>query len=129
MPGELVIDIPEPLLRTFHEETEEVLAELERCALDLGAGGDDVALLETMFRSAHTLKGNACCLGFAAMTRVAHHLEDAVAAAIGGRRGGEPALISLVLESLDVLAGLAEAPDASSDDDDVLCARLAAWAR
>jgi two-component system, chemotaxis family, sensor kinase CheA len=102
------MDIPEPLLRTFRDETEELLAELERCALDLDLDGSNhLALLEAMFRCAHTLKGNASCLGFDGMTRLAHQLEEAIAAAIGGARGADPALIRLVLESLDDLACLA----------------------
>jgi len=121
-------DIPEVLLRTFRDETDELLAELERGALDLGAGGDDLALLETMYRGAHTLKGNASCLGFDAMTEVAHHLEGAMSAAIASRRGGDRALIALVLESLDVLGRLATGDEVAAGPVAALGAQLAAWA-
>jgi two-component system, chemotaxis family, sensor kinase CheA len=104
-----MVDIPEPLLRTFRDEAEEVLAELERCTLELDGGGDDLPLLEAMFRCAHTLKGNASCLGFDGMTRLAHKLEEAISSAIGGKKGADPALIRLVLESLDDLARMAAA--------------------
>ena len=103
------IEIPEALLRTFRDETDEVLAELERCALELGGGGAHAPLIEAMFRSAHTLKGNASCLGFDALTRAAHELEETLDAARKSAEAPGPTLITLVLGRLDELRRLSMA--------------------
>jgi two-component system, chemotaxis family, sensor kinase CheA len=101
------MEIPEALLRTFRDETDEVLAELERCALELGGGGAQAPLIESMFRSAHTLKGNASCLGFDALTQAAHQLEETLDAARKTADAPGPTIVGLVLGRLDTLARLA----------------------
>jgi len=121
------------LHRVFCAENDELLIELEDRVMALTGGHAGREPLEAMFRSAHTLKGNASSLGFEAMTRVAHHLEDALSAALGPRGGADPALHSLLLESLDVLSWLAhEASDRRDPGDDPaidpICARLGEWA-
>src|SRR5215212_6465287 len=66
----------DPLLAAFFEEAEELLAAFEAGLLQLEARADDVELLNAIFRSAHTLKGNSAMLGFEEIARVTHLLED-----------------------------------------------------
>jgi len=123
------------LLATFADECDELLGELERLTLALVDGADDAATLATMYRITHTLKGNATCLGFDGLTRVAHHLEEALAAAVatGGGSDVQTNLVPVVLAALD---GLGRHVRASCNGADVgvdareveLCARLDAWA-
>jgi two-component system chemotaxis sensor kinase CheA len=127
-----VTDPRDELHRVFCAENEELLIELEDGAMALTNGGGRESL-EAIFRSAHTLKGNASSLGFEAMTRVAHHLEDALSAALGPRGGTDPVLHALLLESLDVLSWLAHEAISHRDpgDDpaiDPICTRLGEWA-
>jgi len=128
------MDMRDALLKTFADECDEILAELERQALALAGGSDDTRTHEAMFRATHTLKGNASCLGFDGLTRVAHHLEEALAAALAGTVSVADGLAPLVLAALDALwrhVGACSAGDDLPVDaaEVALCERLDAWAR
>jgi two-component system chemotaxis sensor kinase CheA len=91
------------LFRTFQLETEELLSELERLALDLDERPDEVVLVEEMFRCAHTLKGSASCVGFERMMQHAHELESVLESVTTHKRSPSRELSALTLEAVDVL--------------------------
>jgi two-component system chemotaxis sensor kinase CheA len=93
------------LLRSFRDESEELLSELERLALDLDSQPSNRALVEEMFRCAHTLKGSASCVGFERVTALAHDMESMFEAVTAGRRSVGRGLSGLTLEAVDVLRG------------------------
>jgi len=64
------------LLAIFSAETEDNLREMEEAFVRLESAPDDVETLQAVFRAAHTIKGNAGGLGFPALARFAHALED-----------------------------------------------------
>ena len=64
------------ILREFEVEAEEHLDGMEQSLVALDRNRDDEELRRSLFRSAHTLKGAAACVGFGAMTQFAHALED-----------------------------------------------------
>jgi two-component system, chemotaxis family, sensor kinase CheA len=64
------------ILREFEVEAEEHLDGMEQALVALDRKRDDEELRRGLFRSAHTLKGAAACVGFTAMTQFAHALED-----------------------------------------------------
>ena len=66
----------EALLLTFIAETEENLRVMEEGLLSLERHPDDPEVLQTIFRMAHTLKGNSASLGFTGVAEFAHALED-----------------------------------------------------
>ncbi len=68
----------------FFEEAGELLAALEDGLSALGAAGEDRALLDRVYRSAHSLKGAAAMVGFAAISEQALAIERA----LGGLRTG-----------------------------------------
>jgi len=75
-------------LRTlFKVESDEHLQTLENGLLRLEADPKDTAIIEDLFRSAHSLKGAARMLGVADLETLAHHFEDQLSAA---RRGNRP---------------------------------------
>ena len=75
-------------LRTlFKVESGEHLQTLENGLLRLEANPTDTAVIEDLFRSAHSLKGAARMLGVADLETLAHHFEDQLNAA---RRGSRP---------------------------------------
>ena len=119
------------LLRSFRDESEELLAALERLALDLEEQPANRALIEEMFRCAHTLKGSASCVGFERVTAVAHDLESAFEAVTAGRRPGVRGLAGLALESVDVLRRGCRVPDEERDAElqgaGELVVRLRGW--
>jgi two-component system chemotaxis sensor kinase CheA len=66
----------EMLLQSFRVETEECLAQMEQLLLALETHPDDPELISSLFRAAHTIKGNASLLEFTALARFLHTLED-----------------------------------------------------
>lgn len=96
----------ELILQTFFAECEEKLQEMEEAAVALEARAADPELLATLFRDAHTIKGNAASLGFEAPAVVCHHLEELLERLRTGAAAVTPPLISLLLQAVDVLRGL-----------------------
>jgi two-component system chemotaxis sensor kinase CheA len=66
----------EALLAVFSEEARESLAAMEQALLMLEKHPASDDLLQEIFRAAHTIKGNAACVGFDAVTTLAHRVED-----------------------------------------------------
>ena len=97
------------LVRLFFEESEEGLLAMEEALVALESGGDAGALA-TLFRVAHTLKGNAASLGFPELAEVTHGLEDVLDRLRSSTLAVDREVIDLLLESVDVLRDmLAEA--------------------
>jgi len=94
------------LLPTFLAETEEGLASMEQCLVALESRPDDLELLGTLFRYAHTLKGNSSSLGFTAVAEVTHVLEDLLDRARNHTLEFTPSVVTLVLETVDLLRAL-----------------------
>ena len=72
-------EIDRELLDAFVTESTEQLETLELSLLGLEKHGHDAALLDTIFRAAHTLKGNAACVGDTLFASSAHSVEDVLA--------------------------------------------------
>jgi two-component system chemotaxis sensor kinase CheA len=66
----------DPIVEIFFEEAAELLADFEAGLLELEESRHDPELLNRIFRTAHTLKGNASMLGFDDVARYTHGLES-----------------------------------------------------
>jgi len=64
------------ILQTYLVESLEHLTRMEEALVDLEARPEDEEALQTIFRGAHTLKGNSSTLGFSRTAEFAHVLED-----------------------------------------------------
>ena len=95
----------EALLLTFIAETEENLRTIEEGLLSLERQPDDTEVLQTVFRMAHTLKGNSASLGFTGVAEFAHALEDQLEKL---RKRERPATAGLVTELLAAVDALRE---------------------
>jgi two-component system chemotaxis sensor kinase CheA len=104
------------LLRSFRDESEELIGELERLALDLDARPQERVLVEEMFRCAHTLKGSASCVGFERVTALAHDLEALFESVTTNQRLADRGLSGLTLEAVDVLRRGCRAEDEERDE-------------
>jgi len=105
----------EIILQSFRDETEELLTQMEESLLLLESRPDDRELLASLFRAAHTLKGNASLLEFKAVTHALHSLEDLLDLT---RKGGirvSAELISLLLQSVDITRQVAKGMFAGED--------------
>jgi two-component system chemotaxis sensor kinase CheA len=97
------------LLQTFLGESEEGLATMEEALLGLESRPHDAELLGTVFRVAHTLKGNASSLGFAGLVRLSHALEDLLDRLRSRLVLLTPELVTLLLRAVDALRELVPA--------------------
>lgn len=96
------------LLQTFREEADEHLDGLEQELLALEHRPTDAELIATLFRRAHTLKGNALVVGLQPIVDSAHVLEDALERLRDGHLRAEPRLVSVLLATADGLRRMVE---------------------
>ena len=95
------------LLGIFSAETEENLRQMEEAFVRLESTPDDIETLQAIFRAAHTIKGNAAGLGFPALAKFAHALEDVLDRIRSGALGLSTSLATVLLEAVDGLRELA----------------------
>jgi two-component system, chemotaxis family, sensor kinase CheA len=96
------------LLQTFKAEAEENLTRMEEALVALENAPGDKELLHTIFRVAHTLKGNAAALGFTGLADFAHRLEDCLDRLLKGKTRAGVELITALLKSVDAMRELLE---------------------
>lgn len=106
------------LLEAFLAESDEGLTTAEEALLVLERTPDDAEALASVFRAVHTLKGNCGIFEFEAMTHVAHAMEDLLDRIRAGRTVVSNGVITLLLESVDVLRGLLNESDRRRTIDD-----------
>ncbi|ACL63985.1 CheA signal transduction histidine kinase [Anaeromyxobacter dehalogenans 2CP-1] len=99
---ELEID-REALLATFLAEADETFAHMEQQLLALERTPEDDELLNALFRDVHTLKGAASLVSFDGARDVAHDLEDVLERLRQKTLAVTDALVTLLLQSVDVL--------------------------
>ena len=87
------------LLETYVAESLDNLATVERALIACETGGDAGDQIAEAFRAAHTIKGNAGNLGFAAVAELAHVLEDVLERA----RAGAEVPVTPLLRAVDAL--------------------------
>lgn len=106
------------VLQTFLLEAEERLFEMEESLVALEIRPDDGELIQKIFRGAHTLKGNASCLGFTSVSEFAHAMEDLLQRFRTGAVPVSDGLITLLLRGVDVLRHMV--PNAAAGHDELL---------
>jgi two-component system chemotaxis sensor kinase CheA len=102
--GGSLSDIKQQLLGTFLEESADGLEQLEAGLLRLEAGFD-AAVIDDVFRAAHSIKGGAGTFGFSGVTELAHVMESLLDQMRAGTLAPAPALMALLLEGVDALRG------------------------
>ena len=103
------------IVQTFLAEAEEGLAVMEEVLIALEVRGDDSELLNTVFRLAHTLKGNAASLGFDGLVRFCHTLEDLLDRVRERSVAVTSDLVALLLRAVDALRELVPAAAAGAE--------------
>ncbi len=93
----------EMVLQSFREEAEELLTQMEQSLLALEGQPESQELISSIFRVAHTLKGNASLLEFKAVAQALHSLEDLLDSLRKGTVTITTEVINLLLQSVDVL--------------------------
>jgi len=89
--------------RVFFEESLEHLANMESGLLELERGGNDPEVVNVIFRGAHSIKGGSSTFGFQAVAEFTHHLEAVLERIRSGNVTITPAIIAVLLDSVDAL--------------------------
>lgn len=98
----------ERLRVTFQSEADEHLKSMSSglLALEHASPAESKSLIETIFRSAHSLKGAAQAVNLQPIGAVCQSLESVLAALKAGRLALAPALLNLLHQSLDTIGHL-----------------------
>ena len=94
--------------RDFVEESEENITELNNLLLELERRPDDSGVLDRIFRSAHTLKGNSGAMGLEDANDLAHAMEDLLDAVRAGEVEVTPELMDTIFDAVDGLEAMVE---------------------
>jgi two-component system chemotaxis sensor kinase CheA len=106
-------DVSAEELKVFLEEAEEQIALLDRDIVRLENEGENVDLLQEIFRAAHTIKGSSAMLGHQAMAEVAHAMESLLDNLRSRRMIVSTEAIDGLLHGLDILKILKDGITAS----------------
>jgi len=98
----LAVDLTR-FLPMFFEETEEHLANMETQLLRLDPNAPDAEALHSIFRAAHSVKGNSALLGAARFSEVMHRIEGILDRIRKEQLKPETDVINLLLEACDVV--------------------------
>jgi two-component system chemotaxis sensor kinase CheA len=94
------------ILQDFLVESFELLEQLDQDLVELETRPEDLELLNSIFRVAHTVKGASSFLNFDVLTHLTHHMEDVLNKARHGDLILTPAVMDVVLESIDLMKEL-----------------------
>ena len=88
-------------IREFLVESYENLTRLDQDLVELEKRPQDAALLGNIFRTIHTIKGACGFLAFSTLESITHQAESLLSQLREGKRNLTPALVSLILETVD----------------------------
>ena len=90
----------ELLMQTFSTEAGEILASMEESLLALDRDPGNAETIRSLFRGAHTLKGNAACVGLEAMAASVHDVENYLDRV---QKGADEIRVTELLEFIDAM--------------------------
>ena len=95
-------DQDQEVIREFLVESHENLSRLDVELVELEKRPKDAALLASIFRTIHTIKGTCGFLGFSTLEAITHQAESILSQLRDGHRELSRQLVSLILETIDV---------------------------
>jgi two-component system chemotaxis sensor kinase CheA len=104
------------VIREFLIESHENLSRLDQELVELEKRPQDTALLASIFRTIHTIKGTCGFFAFSTLERITHEAETLLSQLRDGKRKLTPSLISLVLETVDATRKVLAAIEASGEE-------------
>jgi len=104
------------VIREFLVESHENLSRLDQELVELEKHPGDAALLASIFRTIHTIKGTCGFLRYSSLERISHQAESLLSQLRDGERELTPALISLILETVDSTRSVLACIEASGDE-------------
>ncbi|MEZ6049673.1 MAG: response regulator [Planctomycetaceae bacterium] len=116
---DLELDNDPQLYEMFVENAMDLLDQIESDLLILEENGEhlDNAIVNKVFRSAHTIKGDSGFIGLDKIGKLAHAIENVLDALRDEQLTSSPAIIDTLLKSFDKLRDMCSDPMASEDAD------------
>ncbi len=99
----LIPNLDEEVMEYFAPEAQEYLDTIEAALLRLEKDPRDAETIQTLFRTAHTLKGSAYTVGCDVVGDVAHPLEDLMGAIRDAHLGMTASQLDAILRAVDVI--------------------------
>jgi two-component system chemotaxis sensor kinase CheA len=116
------------IIREFLVESNENLSRLDQEMVQLERNPADAALLASIFRTIHTIKGTCGFLGFDSLENLAHFAENILSQVRAGAQGLTPEIASILLETVDAIKEILGCIEASGSEGaekyEDLCTRL-----
>jgi two-component system chemotaxis sensor kinase CheA len=106
------------ILEDFLVESFELIDHIGQYLIDLENRPNDMELLNSIFRVAHTVKGSSSFLNFDRLTKLTHHMEDVLNQARREELTMDSGVVDVVFESVDKMRGLLEAIRETGNDSD-----------
>jgi len=110
------MDDLQEILEDFLVEAFELIEQMDQDLVELENNPEDLELLNSIFRVAHTVKGSSSFLNFDILTELTHHMEDVLNKARRDELKITPSVMDIVLESVDMMKALLEGIQASGVD-------------
>lgn len=112
--------------QTFFDESRDHVRTLEERLIELDAPTIDDEAMGALFRAAHSIKGASGLLGFEAITRLTHSMENVLDGLRNHALAPSRPLTTLLLEATDMLSRLigAAQDNEPAPDFSALCAKL-----
>ena len=114
-------------LDAFIRESEEAITELNNSLLALESDPEDEQAMESIFRTAHTLKGNFGAMGFEDASDLAHAIEDLLDEMREGNMEVTPEVMDMIfagVDQIEVIVGEIEEHGESTTDTDEMVAEI-----
>ncbi|HNN12565.1 MAG TPA: chemotaxis protein CheA [Anaerolineales bacterium] len=114
---EIIFDINEEELPIFLAEVDEHLQSLDDILIGFERGETDPELVQTVFRSAHTIKGMSGMIGHQRMTNITHAMETVLDGVRKNEIGISEKLVSACLAAVDCMRMLRDEVSTSQTSD------------
>ncbi|MCH1623763.1 chemotaxis protein CheA [Ferdinandcohnia quinoae] len=111
-------------LEVFIEESKEHLQACNEQLLELEKQPDNIAIVNEIFRSAHTLKGMSATMGYEDMASLTHQMENVLDGIRNSKINVTPSILDVVFQAVDYLEemifSIADGGDGKKDVADVV---------
>jgi two-component system chemotaxis sensor kinase CheA len=104
------------VLHEFLVESHENLSRLDQEIVELEKHPKDAALLSSIFRTIHTIKGTCGFLAFSTLESITHQAESLLSQLRDGGRELSASLVSLILETVDATRKVLASIEASGEE-------------
>ncbi|MFO7734843.1 MAG: Hpt domain-containing protein, partial [bacterium] len=105
------------LYSIFLDEASEIVESLETGLLELEKNSDNDEMVNEVFRAAHTLKGSSGMVDFNDLSEFVHEVEDVLSRIRNGSVKISKKLITVFLQSVDLIKLMVEKGPGKSDED------------